>query len=130
MNINPLGISAYGKTDVSRKGLDPSQRAQEQFAVEAQKQDSVAVKGAEAKRAARAENDKSVTMARRETETSSSLAVKAQSDFTQLLSPEELAAIDILFAKYAENQSSNVSYSPKGQQSHAPRLGAKVDFRV
>ncbi len=130
MNVNPLGISAYGKADVTRKGVDSAQRPQEQFGVDSQKQDGAAVKNSEANRTARVEHDKSVVIARREAETSSSLAVKAKGDFTQLLSPEELDAIDILFSKYTENKTTDASYSAKGQQSHTPRLGARVDFRV
>ncbi len=128
MNINPLGISAYGKTDVTRKTPDAAQRAQEQFALEAQK--SATQDNADVKRSAKSEQSNSVTIAKRGSETSSSLAVKAQSDFTQLLSAEEREAIDLLFAKYTQNERSDVSYSAKGQQNNTPRLGGSVDFRV
>ncbi len=128
MNINPLGISAYGKADVTRKNPDAAQRAQEQFAIEAQK--SAAQENADTRQINKSEKSSSVTIAKRGTETSSSLAVKAQGEFSQLLSAEEREAIDILFAKYTQNQRSEANYSAKGEQNNTPRLGGSVDFRV
>jgi hypothetical protein len=128
MNINPLGISAYGKADVTRKNPDAAQRAQEQFAIEAQT--GATTENTDSRRVTKAEQDKPVTMAKRDAETSSSLAVKAQGEFAQMLSPEEREAIDLLFEKYTQGQKSGTSYGAKGEQNNTARLGASVDFRV
>ena len=130
MNINPVGISAYGKTDATRKNPDATQRAQEAFALETEGVKNGAVEQADTTRIAKSEQEKAVTMARRQDETSSALAVMPDSDFTQLLSVEERQAIETLFAKYTETRNSGVQYDAEGTQTHAPRLGANVDYRV
>lgn len=112
MKVNPSGIAAY--TGVDSLAQAARQRERQQVVSE----DKTA-QGAER-----------VRIQPNPEATGSSLAVKAGSEFSHLITPEERAALELLFERYAERSESRSTYGAEGAAQRGPKLGAKVDFRV
>ncbi|HSH00507.1 MAG TPA: hypothetical protein VLB27_10675 [candidate division Zixibacteria bacterium] len=112
MKVNPTGIAAY--TGVDSLAQAARQRERQQVASE-----NTTAQAAER-----------VRIQPNPEATGSSLAVKVGSDFAHLISPEERAALELLFERYAERGESRATYGAEGSAQRGPKLGAKVDFRV
>ena len=113
MKVNPLGISAYTRIDSAKSGVTKQDRS-----------------GAVADADKRTAPEDALTLKPQSSSTESAVAIRMSSEMSSMISPEERAAIEMLFERYASRQESAVSYDAGGVTQSGPKLGARVDFRA